>query len=164
MTEWGNQVLRGHQTHCLLSLCTSNLYICPTEDEPFRQLRGMDALSNVLWPEAFGQALDMRRAKIEMQPSCAHSCMIQTSTAEISLLDFDVWVMHGIEQTNARHGILALIYTHPCANVQQLWDTNTHIQSEWHHKHIKLGKSFITTLAPAGPDSPAAVIAVKRQL
>lgn len=51
------EVLEGHQTH----RSTPSHHICPTEAEAFGQLRGIDPLSYLYWPETFRQPRVTRR-------------------------------------------------------------------------------------------------------
>lgn len=102
--------------------------------------------------------------KKKIQPSCAHSYMIQTSATEIfftgrsrfSDIQYRTYTCIGWYFCTDLHTSL-----HKCPVAVR----HKHTHETWvtHHKHIKLGKSLVTTLAPEGPDSPAAVIAVKRQ-
>ncbi len=79
--NWGEEVLGGHQTHCLLSIHI----ICPAEDKTFRQLRGVDPSSDLPWPETFGKTPQWGE----------NPAFLCTQLRQKSLLDFayysDVW-------------------------------------------------------------------------
>ena len=123
---------------------TSSFHIFLTEDEAFGQLKGMDPLSNLLWPETFGQACSEETAWVRPQQQ---KYLIWT----LHILS-DVWNIHMhdlVFHTNSHTSL----HKYPS---QQLWGTNkhthTHTQSERHiTSTLSWTKSLVTTQAPEGP-------------
>lgn len=93
---------------------TSSSHIFPTEDEAFGQLRGMDPLSNLLWPETFGQACSEEAAWVRPQQQ---KYLIWT----LHILS-DVWNIH-MHDLVFHTNLHTSLHKYPS---QQLWGTNKH--------------------------------------
>lgn len=90
---------------------TSSFDICPTEDEAFRQLRGMDPLSSPLWPETFGRVLDTRSKEENSSSLCTElhesDYEYRNSFTGLCILWWCICIIW----------YFTLIYTHPCTNI-----------------------------------------------